>query len=91
MPMAFKNLRGSVNLVGQRSRSEFTFIGTQAHRPTQIAIFVTDLFGTVLVPFGHQAYNRFAIRSELRGPGIFNAADIAHRFNNSHLHTKTNA
>ena len=67
------------------------FIRAQAHGSAQISVFMTYLFRSVFIPFRHQADNSFAVFIQFGRIGVFDAENIAHSFNNGHLHSKTNS
>ena len=89
--MALGNFVGAVNLMNQRIFVQDSFVGAQTHCAAQIAVLMPNLFGAILVPFGHQADHRLAGLAKLCGAGGFDAGDIAHGFNDRQLHAETNS
>ena len=90
--VTFGNSVAAINAADKGIGSQYAFISSQTHSPAQIAVFGTNLFSPLFIPLGHQTDNRSAAAAgNFGGIGVFDAGQVAHGFNDGHLHSETNS
>src|SRR5262245_15229433 len=80
MPMAFGDFGFAVNLRHAAAAAEDGIVGPEPHRSTEITACGALLQFVALEPLRHQADNRLACVTELRGVRTFDSAQVSCRF-----------
>src|SRR5262249_6534514 len=65
-------------------------IGAKPHGAAEIAMHTAGLEFVAFHPLGHQSDHRLGSRTEFGGVCFLDAAEVARRFDDRHLHSKAN-
>src|SRR5258706_7490803 len=65
-------------------------IGAEAHGAAEITLDTASLEFVALHPLGHQTDHRFGGRTEFGRVRLLDAAEVARRFDDGHLHSEAN-
>src|SRR6516164_7035064 len=91
MAVALENFRRSIDIGDAAAARECRRIGPKPHGTAEIAASGAPLQFVALEPFGHQADHRVGGLAELRRIGLLDPAQIAHGFDDRHLHAEADA
>ena len=91
VPVTLRNLRLVVDSLHPGVVAEHAGVGAQTHGPALVRPLVPGFPDAVLIPFGHQADDGLFAGTELGGPGLLDAGQIARSFDHGHLHAEAYA
>src|SRR5258705_3928097 len=87
--VALRNLgRAVVDLRYPAAALKDRRIGAEAHGAAEIALDTASLELVALHPLGHQTDHRFGGRTEFARVRLLDAAEVARRFDDGHLHSE---
>src|SRR5499427_3665363 len=86
--VALGDFSRAINLRHSAYAGQDRIISAKPHGAAEVAARAALLQLIAFEPFGHQSDHRLGRLAELRGIGVFDAAQIARGFHNRHLHAK---
>src|SRR5215472_7565983 len=91
MAMALADLRRTIDRGHLAARLQHRLIGAEAHRAAEIAARLALLELVATHPFGHEADDGIAARTELGAARLLEPRQIARRLDHRHLHAEADA